>query len=173
MEKLHLTGLTRTELADFVNKSRRAEISRDARFLKDLHERRALDFDEMTDLPKAFREKLDEIAATATTLKVESRYVSEDGTRRFLMKTHDNLPVETVFIPTENRDTICFSSQSGCPLKCDFCLTAKLGLLEKFNGGRDCRADNYRSERRLRRGRGNAARHESGRDGRGRAVFEF
>jgi len=68
-------------------------------------------------------------------LKVESRYVSTDGTRRFLMKTYDNLPVETVFIPTENRDTICFSSQSGCPLKCDFCLTAKLGLLRNLTAG--------------------------------------
>jgi 23S rRNA (adenine2503-C2)-methyltransferase len=68
-------------------------------------------------------------------LKVESRYVSTDGTRRFLMKTRDNFPVETVFIPTENRDTICFSSQSGCPLKCDFCLTAKLGLLRNLTAG--------------------------------------
>ncbi len=86
------------------------------------------------DLPKALREKLNE-TATGSTLKVESRYVSEDGTRRFLMKTHDNFPVETVFIPTENRDTICFSSQSGCPLKCDFCLTAKLGLLRNLTAG--------------------------------------
>ena len=51
------------------------------------------------------------------------------------MKTHDSFPVETVFIPTENRDTICFSSQSGCPLKCDFCLTAKLGLLRNLTAG--------------------------------------
>lgn len=88
----------------------------------------------MTDLPKALRAKLEE-SATGSTLRVESRYVSEDGTRRFLMKTHDNLPVETVYIPTESRDTICFSSQSGCPLKCDFCLTAKLGLLRNLTAG--------------------------------------
>jgi 23S rRNA (adenine2503-C2)-methyltransferase len=66
---------------------------------------------------------------------VESRYLSEDGTRRYLMKTHDNLPVETVFIPEERRDTICFSSQSGCPLQCSFCLTAKLGLLRTLTAG--------------------------------------
>jgi 23S rRNA (adenine2503-C2)-methyltransferase len=40
-----------------------------------------------------------------------------------------------VYIPTEDRDTICFSSQSGCPLKCDFCLTAKLGLLRNLTAG--------------------------------------
>ena len=51
------------------------------------------------------------------------------------MKTPDGRPVETVFIPTENRDTICFSSQSGCPLKCDFCLTARLGLLRSLTAG--------------------------------------
>src|SRR4029078_2842787 len=65
----------------------------------------------------------------------ESRYISEDGTRRFLMKTHDNLPGETVLIPEERRDTICLSSQSGCPLQCTFCLTAQLGLLRSLTPG--------------------------------------
>src|SRR5678809_520112 len=88
----------------------------------------------MTDLPKAVRKKLKGIAVPSV-LRVESRYISEDGTRRFLMKTADELPVEAVFIPTEGRDTICFSSQSGCPLKCDFCLTAKLGLLRNLTAG--------------------------------------
>jgi len=99
-----------------------------------LHGRRLRSFDEMTDLPKSFREKLSE-RATLTTLTIEERYVSADGTRRYLMKTRDNLPVETVFIPEERRDTICFSSQSGCPLQCDFCLTAKLGLLRTLETG--------------------------------------
>jgi 23S rRNA (adenine2503-C2)-methyltransferase len=133
MEKLHLTGLKTDELAEFVASIGEPKY-RAKQIFKGLHERRLLSFDEMTDLPKAFREKLNS-AATASTLKVESRYVSTDGTRRFLMKTHDGLPVETVFIPTDNRDTICFSSQSGCPLKCDFCLTAKLGLLRNLTAG--------------------------------------
>ena len=93
-----------------------------------MHHRRLRSFAEMTDVPKEFRARLESLASVST-LKIESRYISEDGTRRYLMKTHDNLPVETVFIPEERRDTICFSSQSGCPLQCDFCLTAKLGLL--------------------------------------------
>jgi len=88
----------------------------------------------MTDLPKELRARLDE-TASAGTLSIESRYLSEDGTRRYLMKTHDNLPVETVFIPEERRDTICFSSQSGCPLQCTFCLTAQLGLLRSLTPG--------------------------------------
>ncbi|HEY0462212.1 MAG TPA: 23S rRNA (adenine(2503)-C(2))-methyltransferase RlmN [Pyrinomonadaceae bacterium] len=133
MEKIHLTALTKDELAEFVQNIGEPKY-RARQIFKGLHERRLQSFDEMTDLPKAFREKLKE-TATAATLKVESRYVSVDGTRRFLMKTHDNLPVEAVFIPTRGRDTICFSSQSGCPLKCDFCLTAKLGLLRNLTAG--------------------------------------
>lgn len=101
---------------------------------KAVHERRLRSFDEITDLPKKFRARLEE-AADISRLTVESRYVSTDGTRRYLMKTTDNYPVETVFIPSEGRDTICFSSQSGCPLKCDFCLTAKLGLLRNLTVG--------------------------------------
>ena len=132
-EKVPITGLTADELADFVE-SHGEPRYRGRQIFKGLYERRLRSFDEMTDLPKAFREKLDTIA-TPATVTVESRYVSEDGTRRFLMKTADGLPVEAVFIPTENRDTICFSSQSGCPLKCDFCLTAKLGLLRNLTAG--------------------------------------
>ncbi|MDQ2746192.1 MAG: 23S rRNA (adenine(2503)-C(2))-methyltransferase RlmN [Acidobacteriota bacterium] len=132
-EKIHLTGFTDKELAAYIREIGEPTY-RAKQIFKGLHERRLRSFDDITDLPKAFREKLNE-TATATTLTVESRYVSIDGTRRFLMKTFDNYPVETVFIPTENRDTICFSSQSGCPLKCDFCLTAKLGLLRNLTAG--------------------------------------
>ncbi len=132
-EKIHLTAFTPAELVRFAASIGEPKY-RAKQIFKQLHERRLLSFDEMTDLPKALREKLNE-TATATTLTVESRYVSTDGTRRFLMKTHDNYPVETVYIPTESRDTICFSSQSGCPLKCDFCLTAKLGLLRNLTAG--------------------------------------
>ncbi len=132
-EKKHLTAFSKDELTEFVKNLGEPKY-RAAQIFKGLHERRILSFDEMTDLPKILRENLNE-TATLSTLTVESRFVSTDGTRRFLMKTHDSFPVETVFIPTENRDTICFSSQSGCPLKCDFCLTAKLGLLRNLTAG--------------------------------------
>jgi 23S rRNA (adenine2503-C2)-methyltransferase len=132
-ELRHLTGFTRNELTSFVQEIGLPRYRADQIF-RGIHERRLQSFDQMTDLPKALREKLAEVA-TASTLSVESKYVSSDGTRRYLLKTPDGRPVETVFIPTENRDTICFSSQSGCPLKCDFCLTAKLGLLRNLTAG--------------------------------------
>lgn len=132
-ESPHLTGFARSELVELFAEMGEPRFRADQVF-RGLHGRRLMSFDEMTDLPKAVREKLDE-TATASMLTVESKFTSVDGTRRFLMKTHDGYPVETVFIPTENRDTICFSSQSGCPLKCDFCLTAKLGLLRNLTAG--------------------------------------
>ncbi len=125
--------MSRDELVDLVVGMGEPKY-RATQVFKAVHERRLLLFDEITDLPKAFRAKLEEVA-DISRLAVESRYVSSDGTRRYLMKTTDGYPVETVFIPTENRDTICFSSQSGCPLKCDFCLTAKLGLLRNLTVG--------------------------------------
>jgi 23S rRNA (adenine2503-C2)-methyltransferase len=125
--------MTRAELVEFLGEFGEPRYRADQVF-RGMHQRRLQSFDEMTDLPRSLREKLSEMA-TPSVLSVESKYVSADGTRRYLMKTKDGNPVETVFIPTDNRDTICFSSQSGCALKCDFCLTAKLGLLRNLTTG--------------------------------------
>jgi len=130
---LQLTGLTQPELVSFVE-SMGEPAYRGRQLFAALQHRRLRSVDEMTDLPKELRARLNQVAQTAT-LKIESQYLSNDGTRRYLMKTHDGLPVETVFIPEERRDTICFSSQSGCPLQCTFCLTAQLGLLRSLTAG--------------------------------------
>ena len=132
-EKIHITGLKPAELADMAAEFGEPRY-RATQVFKAIHERRLRSFDEISDLPKKLREKL-EAVADISRLNVDARYVSTDGTRRYLMKTPDGYPVETVFIPSEKRDTICFSSQSGCPLKCDFCLTAKLGLLRNLTVG--------------------------------------
>ncbi|HEY6245657.1 MAG TPA: 23S rRNA (adenine(2503)-C(2))-methyltransferase RlmN [Pyrinomonadaceae bacterium] len=130
MKQLELLGLSKSELVEFVETLGEPPY-RGRQIFAALQHRRLSNFDEMSDLPKDLRARLDQVAQSSS-LRVESRYVSADGTRRYLMKTHDNLPVETVFIPEERRDTICFSSQSGCPLQCTFCLTAQLGLLRSL-----------------------------------------
>src|SRR3989454_2420490 len=132
-KQTNLVELSQAELVDFIEQ-RGEPAYRGRQIFAALHHRRLRAFEEMTDLPRALRDRLHE-TATASTLTVELRYVSADCTRRYLMKTHDNLPVETVFIPEEHRDTICFSSQSGCPLQCTFCLTAQLGLLRNLTAG--------------------------------------
>ena len=132
-QQVELTGLSQPELVSFVE-SLGEPAYRGRQIFAALQHRRLRSFDEMSDLPKDLRGRLTGVAR-ASSLRIESRYVSSDGTRRYLMKTQDNLPVETVFIPEEHRDTICFSSQSGCPLQCTFCLTAQLGLLRSLTPG--------------------------------------
>src|SRR6184192_318655 len=133
MQPMHLTGLSQAELSDFVASLGEPEY-RARQIFSAIQARRLTTFDAMTDLPKGLRATLAE-RAVLSTFTLESRYVSADGTRLYLFKTHDNFPVETVFIPEERRDTICFSSQSGCPLQCTFCLTAQLGLLRNLTAG--------------------------------------
>src|SRR5258707_10809987 len=133
MQLTHLAGLSQAELTEFIE-SLGEPAYRARQVFAGLHHRRLRSFAEMTDLPKKLSARLGK-DALVSTLTLESRYLSTDGTRRYLFKTHDNLPVETVFIPEERRDTICFSSQSGCPLQCTFCLTAQLGLLRSLTAG--------------------------------------
>ena len=133
MTQTQIAGLTKAELAEFVREFGEPAYRAQQIFIA-VQQQRVRSFEEITNLPKELRAKLGERAAVST-LRLESRYISTDGTRRYLMKTHDDRPVETVFIPEERRDTICFSSQSGCPLQCTFCLTAQLGLLRNLTAG--------------------------------------
>jgi 23S rRNA (adenine2503-C2)-methyltransferase len=66
---------------------------------------------------------------------VEQRFVSVDGTVRYLLGLEDGKTVEAVYIPEERRDTLCISTQVGCPVDCKFCLTALLGLERNLTGG--------------------------------------
>src|SRR4051812_455400 len=100
-EPLNLLSLTQAELVELF--AQRGEPAFRARqVFAGLHQRRLQSFEAMTDLPKALRAQLG-ATALASGLTIESRYLSTDGTRRFLMKTRDNRPVETVFIPEERR----------------------------------------------------------------------
>ena len=64
-----------------------------------------------------------------------NRYQSSDGTVRYLLQLDDAKTIETVFIPEGDRDTICISSQVGCPVDCKFCLTALMGLERNLTAG--------------------------------------
>src|SRR5690242_20900460 len=98
-QRVELIGLSQPELVAFVE-TMGEPAYRGRQIFGALQHRRLRSFDEMTDLPKDLRARLNEVAR-ASTLTVESRYLSDDGTRRYLMKTHDGFPVETVFIPEE------------------------------------------------------------------------
>src|SRR5579863_4673128 len=66
---------------------------------------------------------------------IARRYESADGTRRYLLSLDDGRTVETVLMPEGERDTLCISSQVGCPVDCKFCMTALLGLERNLTAG--------------------------------------
>ncbi len=66
---------------------------------------------------------------------LDRRYDSADGTKRYLLRLDDGRTVETVLMPEENRDTVCISSQVGCPVDCKFCMTALMGLERSLTAG--------------------------------------
>ncbi len=95
--------------------------------IKWIHEVGVQDFELMTNLGKALREKLSEIAEIKVpTVLLEKS--AEDDTRKWIIQLSDGNCVETVFIPAKNRGTLCISSQVGCILNCDFCSTGKQGF---------------------------------------------
>ena len=95
--------------------------------LRWIHQRGAGDFESMTDVAKSLRAKL---AAGAAILppRVVGDSVTEDGTRKWLLKVDGANAVEAVFIPEAGRGTLCVSTQAGCTLDCAFCSTGKQGF---------------------------------------------
>lgn len=131
--KLEMLGLSEAELSTmlvaFGEKRFRARQLYDA-----IYRRRLTSFAAMTDLPKPLREQLAE-RAVITQTRIKRIFTSADGTRRFLLELGDGREVESVFMPEERRDTICISSQVGCPLACDFCMTGVFGLKRNMTAG--------------------------------------
>ncbi|MBW1990927.1 MAG: 23S rRNA (adenine(2503)-C(2))-methyltransferase RlmN [Deltaproteobacteria bacterium] len=87
----------------------------------------ARDFEEMTDLSRAFRQELAG-HALISRLTLEQEALSADGTRKFRWRLADGRRIESVLIPEEDHLTLCLSSQAGCALGCRFCLTAQQGF---------------------------------------------
>ena len=92
-----------------------------------IYQRGVCDFSEMTDLSKKLRVQLDNIAKISLP-DVVSSSLSKDGTFKWLIRLNDGNCIESVFIPEEDRGTLCVSSQVGCALNCSFCATARQGF---------------------------------------------
>lgn len=107
---------------------------RAVQLMKWLYHRGVTDFAQMTDLSRAFRDWL-AAAATVTLLPVAADQRSRDGTRKWLFELADGNCVETVFIPENDRGTLCVSSQVGCPIDCRFCATARQGFSRNLTTG--------------------------------------
>lgn len=85
-------------------------------------------------LPRKLRETLEKDFSDGLP-SVEKRFDSSDGTRRYLLRQADGKSVEAVFIPEIARDTLCISTQVGCPVDCKFCLTALMGFERNLTAG--------------------------------------
>jgi 23S rRNA (adenine2503-C2)-methyltransferase len=99
-----------------------------------LYARRVDSLEKMSSLPKALREHLAKTVEFGLP-SVSGRYESRDGTNRYLLGLADGKTVEAVFMPEARRDTLCISTQVGCPVDCKFCLTALMGLERNLTAG--------------------------------------
>lgn len=99
-----------------------------------IHQKGASSFDDMSDLAKSFREKLKGVAHIKA-LDVISQHISSDGTIKWLFNVGAGDAVETVFIPEDDRGTLCISSQAGCAVGCRFCSTGHQGFSRNLTTG--------------------------------------
>jgi 23S rRNA (adenine2503-C2)-methyltransferase len=124
--KTNLLGLDRLNMRQFFE-SIGEKPFRAQQILKWIHEVGIQDFEQMTNLSKALREKLNETAVIKLPQVLFEKSASDD-TRKWIIQLDDGNCIETVFIPAKNRGTLCISSQVGCILNCDFCSTGKQGF---------------------------------------------
>ena len=135
--RVNLVGLTRDGLSDALREAGvpdRQLRMRAGQLWAWLYQRGARDFSEMSNLSKGFRADLD------TTFEIRrpeivSRLVSTDGTRKYLLRIAGGHEVEAVYIPEEDRGTLCVSSQVGCTLTCSFCHTGTQKLVRNLTAG--------------------------------------
>ena len=99
-----------------------------------IHQKGAARFDDMTDLARSLREKLPGVCEIRP-LKVMAQQESTDGTIKWLFDVGDGNAVEAVFIPEDDRGTLCVSSQAGCAVGCRFCSTGHQGFSRNLSTG--------------------------------------
>ncbi len=107
---------------------------RGTQVMKWIYQQGVTDFAAMSNLGKGLRQRLDEVA-TIRLPEVVFDQCAGDGTRKWLLRLADGNCIETVYIPEENRATLCVSSQVGCILNCAFCSTARQGFNRNLSCG--------------------------------------
>ena len=122
----NLLDFNSIELTEYIEKSGHKSY-RAKQLLKWIYHLGERDFSKMTDLALVFRESLNEMAYVEIPT-IEFDHLSSDGTRKWLLDMGTKNGTETVFIPEENRGTLCISSQVGCALECTFCSTGRQGF---------------------------------------------
>lgn len=132
--KYQLKGLTVSELRDYFDSIGESKF-RGEQVFNWMYNHLATDFNEMQNIPKVLREKLDAECSLKTLDIVTVQDSSSTGTKKYLFKTEDNRNIESVVIPEKERSTLCISTQVGCPLDCKFCATGLMGYKRNLNTG--------------------------------------
>ena len=125
-KKINLLGYSLESLEDFFLNLEESKY-RASQVFKWIHQKGILDFELMTDLNKDLRKNLRSIAEVKPP-QIEEEFISNDGTKKFLIKLNSGSMVEMVVIPDGKRKTLCISSQAGCALQCSFCATGAQGF---------------------------------------------
>lgn len=125
-EKVNLLGLSPIQMKDFFE-SMGEKSFRASQLVKWIHQHGVSSFDEMTNISKGLRDKLNNIAEVRAP-EVVADHLSKDGTRKWIIQVEGGSCIETVLIPEGDRGTLCVSSQVGCSLDCSFCSTGKQGF---------------------------------------------
>ncbi|MFW6054165.1 MAG: 23S rRNA (adenine(2503)-C(2))-methyltransferase RlmN [Persicimonas sp.] len=131
-DPIDLMDFSLDELQDFVTDGLDERSFRADQLFEWIYCHLAEDFDEMTNLSKDFRARLDEIGRIAP-VKYEGAHPTGDGTTKLMFRCDDDAVIETVLIPADGRNTLCISSQVGCAMGCTFCYTAKMGLKRQLS----------------------------------------
>jgi len=124
--KVNLLGMSEAKLVAFFETLGEPKF-RAVQVLKWIHQLGADNFEDMTNVSKSLRAKLN-LCAEIRAPEVIKQLDSTDGTRKFLIRVSGGNVVETVYIPEGDRGTLCVSSQVGCSLDCSFCATGKQGF---------------------------------------------
>lgn len=133
-EKVQLKGLLLTELKEYF-KTMGEPAFRGGQVFDWMYNKLESDFNLMNNLPKGLREKLAEQATAHALEYVSHQNSSSSGTSKYLFKTNDGNVIESVVIPEEKRNTLCVSTQVGCPLDCQFCATGLMGYKKNLTPG--------------------------------------
>ena len=127
----NLLGLDRAGLEMFFESIGEKKF-RATQVMKWIHQLGVTDFQQMNNLSKDLRNRLSETSCIQN-LQVAKDLISKDGTRKWLLQLQDGNNIETVFIPEDDRGTLCVSSQVGCALDCSFCSTGRQGFNRNLN----------------------------------------
>lgn len=127
MEKTDIKSMDLQELQAFVEKLGEKKFRAKQLYLW-MHQKLVKDFEEMTNLSKAFREKLQKECTLGGVAIAREQISGKDGTRKFLMELSDGNMVETVLMKYHHGNSVCVSSQVGCRMGCRFCASTVGGL---------------------------------------------